>query len=62
MSVFDAQGRRVMSRDAGRMSMGTHTLTWDGRDASGSEVGAGMLWVRIELDGRATTHKVIRIR
>jgi hypothetical protein len=60
--VLDAQGRRVATRDAGALGPGTHRLTWDGRDARGGDVGAGVFWVRVQADRHTLTQRVVRLR
>jgi hypothetical protein len=42
--VFSASGRRIAVLAEGRMAAGERTLRWDGRDASGRAVAAGIYW------------------
>jgi hypothetical protein len=51
-SVLDVSGRRVRAIDFGRMPAGRHETEWDGRDAAGQKVRAGLFFVSLEVDGR----------
>src|SRR6185295_16684982 len=46
VTVHDAAGRLVRSIFAGAGAPGTRTLEWDGRDAAGAPVAAGVYFVR----------------
>jgi len=59
--VFDVRGERVRtlvdeSRDAGR-----YREHWDGRDATGHRLGAGVYFVRVRATGNDVTRRVIRL-
>jgi hypothetical protein len=59
--VFDVRGERVRtlvdeSREAGR-----YREHWDGRDAAGHTVGAGVYFVRVRATGNDVTRRVIRL-
>jgi hypothetical protein len=59
--VFDVRGERVRtlvdeSREAGR-----YREHWDGRDAAGHRVGAGVYFVRVRATGNDVTRRVIRL-
>ena len=51
LDVLDARGRRVRTLVDGDLAAGTHEITWDGRDATGSGVGSGVYFVRLRADG-----------
>jgi hypothetical protein len=39
------------------------TVSWDGKDARGAPVPAGIYWIRLDTDdGPAITRKVLRLR
>lgn len=50
--LIDVTGRRVRSLAAGSFEPGEHTLEWNGRDAGGHPVQAGVYFLRVRLDGR----------
>ena len=59
LSVFDLQGRLVQRLVNASMSAGLHNTTWDGRDASGQKVRAGVYLMRLAVAGRRTTQRVV---
>lgn len=61
VKVFDLSGRLVRTLADGEMAAADHTLVWDGRDASGNEVGAGVYFCRLEASGQTATQKMLRI-
>jgi FlgD Ig-like domain len=59
--VFDVRGERVRtlvdeSREAGR-----YREHWDGRDATGHLLGAGVYFVRVRATGNDVTRRVVRL-
>lgn len=61
LSIYDAAGRRVRDMARGRLSAGTHSLLWDGRDDQGRAVGAGVYWMRLQAGGREASARVARL-
>ena len=62
LGVYDVGGRRVRSLVDGERSAGTETLVWDGTSESGSELGAGVYFVRLTGPGVRQTRRVVRLR
>jgi len=62
VAVHDLAGRLVRTLHSGPMSPGTLELTWDGRDAGGQRVGAGIYWVRASGANLEKAVKAVRIR
>ena len=60
--VYDVTGRAVRPLVDGVVDAGDRQATWDGRDETGSSVGAGMYLVRLEADGVRLTRKMARLR
>jgi hypothetical protein len=62
LEIFDAGGRRVLARD---VAAGRDRVNWDGRDAAGSPVAAGVYFVRWTESGvggtRTADTKVVRL-
>ncbi|MBR9975263.1 MAG: T9SS type A sorting domain-containing protein [Bacteroidetes bacterium] len=46
-ALYDMLGRQVRSIWTGMLPAGSHLLSWDGRDASGNPVAAGMYFFRV---------------
>jgi hypothetical protein len=61
VTIVDASGRSLR-RWAGTGSLGSHALVWDGLDAAGRAVPAGVYFVRLECGGRTAATKVLRVR
>jgi flagellar hook assembly protein FlgD len=61
LRVFDASGRVVRSFDRG-FSSGLNQVMWDGTDAHGSPVGAGVYFYRLDVGTLAFTRKMVLVR
>jgi hypothetical protein len=60
--LFDTQGRLVrVLRDA-PAAAGAQSLTWDGRDARGQRVAAGVYRLRVSAGGREETRALCVVR
>jgi len=63
VAIYDATGRRVRSLAAGTMPAGIQSVSWDGRDESGSPVAAGMYIVRLSSGrGYEPSERLVVIR
>jgi hypothetical protein len=62
LAVFDTAGRRVRTLVEGERTAGTQEAHWDGRDASGSRVAAGVYFVRFDAEGFSRTAKITHLR
>lgn len=58
--VYDIQGRKVRGESYGTRT-GAQSLTWDGRDGRGHEVGSGIFWIRLRAGDEALTRRVVRV-
>lgn len=47
LAVYDVLGRRVRSLLSSEVCMGSHVVTWDGRDDGGLDVASGLYLRRI---------------
>jgi hypothetical protein len=62
-AVYDVSGRRVRRFDGKSLPPGQWTFDWDGRNAKGVRVRAGVYFVRVTLDGRkAASGKIVLVR
>lgn len=60
VEVVDARGRLVRVLLDGERPVGSHTLRWDGRDASGMAASSGVYFVILRaVDGRRTAKAVL---
>ena len=61
LRILDVLGREV-AVVPGRLTSETQRLTWDGRAATGQEVGAGIYFGRLETGTNLALRKIIRIQ
>lgn len=61
IAVYAANGRLVRELVRGPMKMGRQTLGWDGADASGRRVTAGVYFMVGEAGGRTTQTRIVRL-
>lgn len=59
LSIFDSSGRLVRRLLDGALPAGPNRVHWDGRDAGGSRVGAGVYYTRLETGTSRTSGKLI---
>ena len=62
LSVLDVQGRVIRVLENRQLVPGWHDSAWDGRDASGAEVGSGVYVLRIEGAGETAVQKLVLMR
>jgi len=62
LAVYDLSGRLVQRLSQGSMTAGPHALRWDGRDAHGRTVAAGVYIARLEAGGRAVSHRMVLVK
>ena len=61
LTVYDVLGRRVRQVWDGSLRAGSHRFVWDGRDAAGKDVAAGVYVYRVEIDGRVEAKKTTKL-
>jgi len=62
IDVFNVSGRLVRTLETGVMAPGQHSVTWNGRDAGGAQVGPGVYFIRANVGGESATSRVLRLR
>ncbi len=62
LGVYDIAGRLVSVLRAGQAEPGTHVERWDGTDARGRRVAAGVYLVRLQARGASRAKKIVLIR
>ncbi len=60
--LFDIGGRRVATLVDDALPAGAHDRVWDGRDASGRAVGAGLYLARLTSEGTSVVQRVMLAR
>ncbi len=59
LAILDCQGRNVRTLAHGAFAPGDHALAWDGRDASGRRVGAGVYVALLETGGVRLSRRLV---
>ncbi len=62
LEVYNVAGRKVASVIDQELSTGHHTVTWDGVDADGREVSAGIYFYRLVAGSSESTKKMILLK
>jgi len=62
VSVLSVDGRLVRRLASGSHVPGRHRLAWDGRDESGSPVGSGIYFVRLNTPGYRIAHRLALLK
>ena len=61
LALYDVLGRRVRQLWDGSLRAGRHRFVWDGRDAAGKGVAAGVYIYKVEVDGRVEAKKTTKL-
>ena len=61
IDVADVRGRRVVTLVERVLPSGTHVVDWNGRDARGARVAAGVYWLRLDVGGQVQSARVVRL-
>jgi hypothetical protein len=63
LQIFDIKGRLIKTLAGGEMwEAGPHSVSWDGRNDEGNEVGSGIFFYRIESGDFSETRKMVLLR
>lgn len=62
VDIFSVGGRWVASLASGRLDAGRHDLVWNGEDATGSRLPAGIYFARLRTSGLEASSKVLLLR
>ena len=61
LSVFDVQGRKLVTLARGTMEPGNYSREWDGRIEGGGKTGAGVYFYRLKVGGETYTLRGVRM-
>ena len=59
LDLFNMLGQRIATLVNGHQSAGFHTALWDGTDAEGRAVAAGVYLYRLQTDRSSLTHRMV---
>jgi hypothetical protein len=62
LCVFDAAGRRIALLRSGHEAAGKHSASWDGRDATGRRVPAGVYFCRLVAGSFQQARRFVLVR
>jgi hypothetical protein len=62
LKIYDVAGRLVRAYAQGELPAGRHEVVWDGKDATGDEVAAGMYIYRVEAGAFQATKRMFRVQ
>jgi flagellar hook assembly protein FlgD len=62
LEIFDVLGRRIKTLTDGCFEPGYHAVTWDGKTDKGDDVGSGVYYSRLSVDGNRATRKILLVR
>jgi hypothetical protein len=62
LGVYDLQGRLVSVLREGREGPGRQRAVWEGIDLHGRQISNGVYFLVFEMEGKASTHKVVLLR
>ncbi len=60
--VYNTLGQTVATLIDGELTVGTHTVDWNGTDASGNEAASGVYFYRLRAAGRNAVRKMVLLR
>ncbi len=62
LEVFNLRGEHVRTLLRGRLAVGPHAVTWDGRTDDGREAPSGVYFYRLQLNGESSVRKMMLVR
>ena len=61
LTVHDVTGKRVRRLVRGSLPAGSHPVAWDGRTDGGAPAAAGVYFVRLRVDDRSRSERIVRL-
>ena len=61
LTIYNVLGQPLRHVWTGPLSAGEHQLTWDGRDAQGQPVAAGVYVYRVQVDEQTRARKMVKL-
>jgi flagellar hook assembly protein FlgD len=56
------KGQKVASLYQGLLNSGYHSYVWDGKNSQSASVSSGIYFVRLEVEGKSQTHKIVLMK
>ena len=61
LTIYNVLGQPMRQVWTGPLPAGEHELTWDGRDAQGQPVAAGVYVYRLQVGEQTRTRKMVKL-
>ena len=62
ISIYSMAGQKIRELNADYLTAGTHTLSWDGRDAHGNAVSSGIYITRLQAGKHTATGRMVLLK
>ena len=62
VNVFDILGRNIQTLISDYLQPGLKTISWDGRNYNGEDMGAGMYFYQLKANGTTLTKKMVLLK
>ena len=62
LRIYDARGQLVLTLRDEDTPAGSHSVTWNGRDANGAQVATGVYFVRLSAGSYEMTRKIVMLK
>ncbi len=62
LSVYNLKGQKVASLYQGLLNSGYHNYVWDGKNSQSASVSSGIYFVKLEVEGKSQTHKIVLMK
>lgn len=60
--IYDGLGKRIRDLMDAEFPAGSHSITWDGRDAAGNAVASGVYLYRVDAAGTAESRSMVLVK
>jgi hypothetical protein len=61
LEIFSITGQKIKSLADGEYEPGLYTIPWNGKDNNGDEIGSGVYFYRLSVDGRSISTKMLKL-
>jgi hypothetical protein len=62
IDIYNLRGQKITTLTDARMTQGSHSIDWDGKAATGSDVASGFYLCRLNTDSGTATRKLLLMR
>ncbi|MBN1292318.1 MAG: T9SS type A sorting domain-containing protein [Candidatus Latescibacteria bacterium] len=62
ITIYSLAGQKIRELKADYLPVGTHTLSWNGKDTSGNTVSSGIYITRLQAGKHTATGRMVQVR